>query len=111
MPCAEALARQCPPTKEAIIMVRRRGLIGSLARTAGKTAVVAGTATAVAGRVNARQQQRHAHAQPQPHGAARPAGEDASEMVAHLQQLGDLKASGLLTDKEFAAAKARLLKG
>jgi hypothetical protein len=42
-------------------MVRRCGLIRSVARTAGRTAVIAGTATAVSGRVAARQQQKGAH--------------------------------------------------
>jgi len=94
-------------------MVRRRGLIRSAARTAGRTAVIAGTATAVSGRVADRQQQKRAahHAPaiataPHPHAASSSGG----DMVVHLQQLADLKAAGALTDKEFAAAKARLFK-
>ena len=95
-------------------MVRRRGLIRSAARTAGRTAVIAGTATAVSGRVADRQQQKRAAHQaqaiapaPHPHAASNSSGGD---MVVHLQQLADLRASGALTDKEFAAAKARLFK-
>lgn len=43
---------------------------------------------------------------PAPPAPAAPAGDD---MVAQLKQLGDLKASGVLTDEEFNAAKAKLL--
>jgi membrane protease subunit (stomatin/prohibitin family) len=75
--------------------VGRPGLIGTVARTA----VVAGTASAVAGGVSARQQQRAAQAQ-------QPAAPDAT---AELQKLADMKSQGLLTDDEFAAAKAKLL--
>jgi len=89
-------------------MVRR------LMRTAGRTAVIAGTATAVSGRV-ARNQQRKFAAQEAgraPHAQARD-GESASvppsDVVARLQQLADLRASGALTAKEFNAAKAKLL--
>lgn len=91
-------------------MVRRRGLVRRAAGTAARTAVIAGTATSVAGRVGRRQQQKFAHdtqpaaAAAQPHHAA---GSD--DMVGKLQQLADLKAAGALSDKEFATAKAKLL--
>ncbi|MGZ8747619.1 MAG: SHOCT domain-containing protein [Mycobacterium sp.] len=117
-------------------MMRRRmgrpGVVGTMARTA----VVAGTATAVVGGVSSRQagkaqaQQQQADAQQaafesqsdiadmqaqldamqaqQAAPAAAPAGDD---MMGKLQQLGDMKANGLLTDAEFAAAKERLLAG
>jgi len=101
------------------------GLVGGMARTA----VVAGTATAVSNRVSRRQanrwqQQEYAQAYeqqqqyapppqsytpppaPAPAAAAAPAGDDVS---AQLQRLSDLKNQGVLTDEEFAAAKARLL--
>jgi hypothetical protein len=90
---------------------------------AARTAVVAGTATAVSGRVAHRQNERWAAqdqaeydqqqaaydagvqaAQSQP--AAAPAAEDPN---AKLQQLAQLHAQGVLTDEEFAAAKAKAL--
>jgi hypothetical protein len=99
------------------------GLIGGIARTA----VVAGTATAVSNRVSRRQYNRWAeqdqqqyyqqepqyYQQPAPAPApAAPAASGASggsDTIAQLKQLGDLKASGVLTDAEFAAAKAKIL--
>ena len=89
-------------------MPRRR--LG-LTRTIARTAAIAGTATAVSGRV-ARSQHRKfaneaAHTRPE---AARPAtAELGHEMVADLQQLAELKSAGALSEKEFAAAKAKLL--
>jgi hypothetical protein len=83
-----------------------------------RTAVVAGTATAVSGRVARRQNQRWAqqdapppepqqYAEPPP--AAPPApGEDR---VQQLKDLAALKEQGVLTDEEFAAEKARILNG
>jgi transcription initiation factor TFIID subunit TAF12 len=106
--------------------VGRPGLIGMAARTA----VVAGTATAVSGRVARRQQgryeqsaeadayeQQQAQAQlaAQQQAAAPPPppppapGED--DMINHLKQLADLHDQGILTDEEFAAQKARILGG
>jgi hypothetical protein len=109
----------------------RPGLIGMAARTA----VVAGTATAVSGSVQ-RHQQEKAYAQseqqayeaqqqqaamdaaaaqavanaqaaaPAPAAAAAPAGDD---MMAKITQLAQLHAQGILSDEEFAAAKAKLL--
>jgi hypothetical protein len=76
--------------------------------------LIAGTATAVSGRVAGRQQQKHAVQQAQSHGAAPPArGADnnSGDIVGSLQQLADLRTSGALTDKEFAAAKTKLLQG
>jgi hypothetical protein len=94
------------------------GLIRGMARTA----VVAGTATAVSNRVSRRQatrwqqqeydqQMQQAPApQPPPQPApAAPASDDS--LSAQLERLADLKAQGVLTDEEFAAAKARLLAG
>jgi hypothetical protein len=84
--------------------MRRRGLIRSgLLRTAGRTALIAGTATAVSGHVAGRQ--RAALAQRSPEA---PAG-DGEDLVSRLHRLADLKAMGVLTDKEFAAAKSKLL--
>ena len=91
-----------------------------LLRMATRTAVVAGTATAVSGRVARRQankydqqaeaqayeQQQQAPQQYAPPPAAAPA-ED--ETIAKLQEYAKLHASGVLSDEEFAAAKAKIL--
>jgi hypothetical protein len=90
---------------------------GGLARGVARTAVVAGTASAVAGRVHHRQNQRwaaeedaqYAEAQQQyaaQQAAAAPAGGDD---MAELQKLADLHAQGILTDEEFAAKKKQIL--
>ena len=79
-------------------MPRKPGLL----RTAARTAVIAGTASSVSGRVQRRQQQKFARSAP-----TTPAESD--DIVASLQRLADLKASGALTDKEYTAAKARVL--
>jgi hypothetical protein len=119
-------------------MMRRRmgrpGLVGTMARTA----VVAGTATAVVGGVkghNAKKQQASADesaanqaavesqqqmadmqaqmdamkAQQSP--AAEPAAEGTIDdaTISELKKLAELKASGVLTDAEFSAAKAKIL--
>lgn len=92
-----------------------------LIRGVARTAVVAGTATAVAGRVQRRQAERFAdkdaqiqaqqqQAYQQVAAEAPPAPAPAADdPVAKLQQLAEMKAQGLLTDEEFAAAKAKLL--
>jgi hypothetical protein len=82
-----------------------------LLHTAARTAVISGTATAVSGRVARRQagaaQAQAAAAAPAPAAApAAPAGGDSS---AKLQELANLHAQGVLTDDEFAAAKAKVL--
>lgn len=111
----------------------RPGLIGLAARTA----VVAGTATAVSGSVASSQQQKaQAQAQQQAFQAAQqqaqidaaaaaavaahaaapaaapvaaPAPAGGVDIVAELQKLASLKDAGILDDAEFAAAKAKLL--
>jgi hypothetical protein len=89
-----------------------------LLRRVARVAVVAGTATAVSGRVSRRQQGRWAAQdapadapQAVPEQAAAPPAEAAStgDMFAELAQLGELKASGVLTQAEFDAQKAKLL--
>ena len=102
--------------------VGRPGLIGAAARTA----VVAGTATAVAGGVSRRQQarsqqaqeaaayedqmaQQQMAAQAQAAAPAAAPAAPADDDMAQLQKLADMHANGLLTDDEFAAAKAKLL--
>jgi hypothetical protein len=74
-----------------------------------RTAVVAGTATAVSNRVSRRQASRWAEQDAmayEPPPTAAPAGPDPIEQ---LKQLGQLHQQGVLTDEEFAAQKARLL--
>jgi Short C-terminal domain len=79
------------------------GLIRGVARTA----VVAGTATAVSNRVSRRQAGRWAEQDEQQ--AAAPAAAPAQSVPEQLQQLADLKAQGALTEQEFEAQKAKLL--
>lgn len=93
------------------------GLIRGVARTA----VVAGTATAVSNRVSRRQanrwSQQAAHEQPPPQyyeatpPAAAPAASSDDDMLAQLERLGQLRDSGVLTEEEFAQQKARILGG
>jgi len=80
-----------------------------------RTAAVVGTATAVSGGVQRRQQQKYAaqdaQAQQdemaqQPAPAAAPAEPDLNAQLTQIAQLHD---SGILTDEEFAAKKAQLL--
>lgn len=89
------------------------GLIRGMARTA----VVAGTATAVSNRVSRRQagrwqqqeyeqQAQYAAAPPPP---PAPVGGGGGDMTAELERLASLRNQGVLTDDEFAAAKAKLL--
>jgi hypothetical protein len=98
-----------------------------LLRGVARTAVVAGTASAVSGRVQRRQAEKFAqrdqaiyanraqgweqgaqqgYAQPAPAPAPAPVQDDPIEK---LKQLGELHAQGILTDEEFAAQKAKLL--
>ena len=85
-----------------------------LLRMAARTAVVAGTATAVSGRVQRRQaakwdqQDAQQDAQEAPQYAPEaPAPED--DATAQLQKLAALHTQGVLTNEEFAAAKAKIL--
>ncbi len=116
--------------------VGRPGLVGTMARTA----VVAGTATAVSGGMRNKaasnqqqaadaaayqqmQQQAALDAQMQAAAAqaaaaqaaaappAAPAAPAADDPVAKLKELASLHASGVLSDEEFAAMKAKILAG
>jgi hypothetical protein len=117
--------------------MRRRGIgrVGrpSLVGTAARTAVIAGTATAVAGSVAGSQQakaQQAAQAQAasaqqqqaaidtavaeqlaaqQATQPAAPTGGLNEEVVSQLKQLGELRDAGILTEDEFSAKKAKLL--
>jgi Short C-terminal domain len=100
---------------------RGPGLVGMAARTA----VVAGTATAVSGRVARRQQRKYGEqdaAYTQQQAAAAGAGLDQQyyepqapaaaaepDYVAELEQLAQLKAQGILSDEEFEAKKKQIL--
>jgi hypothetical protein len=86
-----------------------------------RTAVVAGTATAVSNRVSRRQAERWSgqeqgyppeEYQQAPAAPAAPAaGTDKDRQIAQLKELADLKAQGILTEEEFAAQKAQILGG
>jgi hypothetical protein len=71
--------------------------------------VVAGTATAVSGRVQRRQTERWSGQDPYAQQAAPPPAAPAEDNIAKLKELGELHQSGVLTDEEFAAQKAKLL--
>jgi putative oligomerization/nucleic acid binding protein len=92
------------------MMMRRRGpgLVGMAARTA----VVAGTATAVSGRVARRQQGKYAaqeqQAAPEPQAAA-PAAAAEPDYMAELEQLAELRNQGIVTPEEFEAKKKQIL--
>lgn len=103
------------------------GLIRGVARTA----VIAGTATAVSNRVSRRQAGRwaaqdqqayeeQAYQQPYPQqGYAQPAYEqppaapqnDMSDQIEQLKQLAELRDQGILSDEEFQAQKQKILGG
>jgi len=87
------------------------GLLRGMARTA----VVAGTATAVSNRVSRRQANRWAqqdaagNGEPAPGYGEPPPAAPAPDPIEQLKQLGALREQGILTDEEFAAQKAKLL--
>jgi len=97
------------------------GLIRGVARTA----VVAGTATAVSNRVSRRQANRWASQEPQPQAYEEPppqvvyaapppapaaaAGGGMDDKLQQLKELGDLHTQGVLNDAEFEAQKAKIL--
>ena len=84
-------------------------------RTVGRTAVIAGTATAVSGRVNRRQQAKYSEQEAQaqqaaaPPPAAEPAAADSDDSISKLKELATLKDQGILTEEEFNAQKAKIL--
>jgi len=89
-----------------------------LMRGIARTAVVAGTATAVSNRVSRRQANRWAgqeqqqgdqqqYYEPAPAQEAAP----AVDPLEQLQKLGELKAAGVLTDAEFEVQKQKILQG
>jgi hypothetical protein len=80
-------------------------------RTMARTAVVAGTATAVSNRVSRRQANRwadqEAAAAPQYYEPAPAAA--AADPMEQLRELAELKEQGILTEAEFTAQKAKIL--
>jgi hypothetical protein len=82
------------------------GLIRGVARTA----VIAGTATAVSNRVSRRQAERWSAESLQPQYEEPPAAVQ-QDTLEQLKQLGELHTSGVLTDAEFEAQKAKILAG
>jgi hypothetical protein len=90
----------------------------ALLRGVARTAVIAGTATAVSGRVQRRQANRWAQQEQQEYppqqayqepAPAPSATDDRDRQIAQLKELADLKAQGVLTEEEFAAQKAQIL--
>jgi len=96
-------------------MMRRRPVM----RTVARTAVIAGTATAVAGGVNRHQQQKYANqeaaaqqaapqeAAPAPEAPAAATGSD--DLINKLKELATLKDQGILNEAEFNDQKAKIL--
>ena len=89
-----------------------------LLRGVARTAVIAGTATAVSNRVSRRQANRWAQEdesqyqqQQQQYQEPAPAAAPAADPLEQLKQLGELKDSGVLTEAEFEAQKAKILAG
>lgn len=85
-----------------------------LLRTMARTAVIAGTATSVSNRVSRRQEGRWAAQEPQqqvapPAPAPVAAAAPEADPIERLKELGQLHESGVLTDQEFADAKAKIL--
>jgi membrane protease subunit (stomatin/prohibitin family) len=75
-----------------------------------RVAAVAGTASAVSGRVQRNQQQKFAAQDAAAAQAAAPAAAASDEdPMAQVQKLAELHKQGILTDEEFSAAKAKAL--
>lgn len=82
------------------------GLLRGMARTA----VIAGTATAVSNNVSRRQARRwQAEEQPNQEAAPQATATDTNDEMAQLQQLAQLKEQGILTQEEFDAKKKQIL--
>jgi hypothetical protein len=92
-------------------------------RGVARTAVVAGTATAVSNRVSRRQADRWSAQEEQQYAQqaqyaepqyaqpvyVQPAPAPAPDPIAQLKELAELKSQGILTDAEFEAQKAKIL--
>ncbi len=95
-------------------MMRRRPVM----RTVARTAVVAGTATVVAGGVRGHQEKKAAEqqaaaqaqqAQQAPVQEVAPAAPDSDDLINKLKELANLKDQGILTEAEFNDQKAKIL--
>jgi Short C-terminal domain len=94
-----------------------------LLRGVARTAVIAGTATAVSNNVSRRQTNRwanqaataapppEAYQQPAPPPPPAPAASGEDEVITRLERLAQLQSQGVLTPEEFAAQKAKILGG
>lgn len=85
-----------------------------LLRGVARTAVVAGTATAVSNRVSRRQGNRWARQEDEQYGREQYAQQPPpapKDTVTQLKELAELKSAGILTDAEFQAQKAKILAG
>ena len=90
-----------------------------LLRGVARTAVVAGTASAVGGRVRHRQEQRWAQqdaeaaayepVEASPRVPEQRAAPSSTDRLDQLRELGELKSQGVLTEEEFAAEKRKVL--
>lgn len=82
-----------------------------LLRGVARTAVIAGTATAVSNRVSRRQANRWAQQEEQQYAQEPPPtyAAPAKDTVTQLKELAELKSQGILTDAEFQAQKAKVL--
>jgi hypothetical protein len=87
-------------------------------RTVGRTAVIAGTATAVSNRVSRRQANRYADQDQaayeqqmaaQQQMAPPPEAEGGEDPMEQLKKLAELKDQGILTEQEFSDQKAKIL--
>ena len=96
----------------------RTNIMPGLLRGVARTAVIAGTATVVSNRVSRRQANRWSQQEEAQCAASRsttnrrhprPPPRRPPDTLTQLQQLGDLKAQGILTDAEFEAQKAKIL--
>jgi hypothetical protein len=87
-----------------------------LLRGVARTAVIAGTATAVSNRVSRRQANRWAAQEEQAYqqqayeeAPPPPAEPDMDTKLTQLRELGELKTQGVLSEAEFEAQKRRIL--
>jgi hypothetical protein len=88
-----------------------------LLRGVARTAVIAGTATAVSNRVSRRQANRWATRDQQAYyeqqqyapPPAPPPAAPAPDPIAQLKQFAELHSQGILTDAEFEGQKAKIL--
>jgi len=80
-----------------------------LVRTMGRTAVIAGTASAVSGRVQRRQQQNWADQEPQAQQAAPAAAPAAGDEITQIRTLAGLVSDGILSSDDFFAKVKQIL--